>query len=139
MDTMRFPQGDIMNEVERGSITKSWNAGLRNPQAKKLTVDTYNSGCVNPHGCVPGVSGNLSSEEPGFRCTGAAQTTGPALSKAYDFLNAPFLSGEYEFLPPKYMQGVKDFGPNSVTGWAHTASGGLLYQSGPSGISQSLV
>jgi hypothetical protein len=125
LDTVRYPHGDIMNAVgvERGAITKSWNLGLRNPQAKKLTVDMYNSGCLDLHGCVPGVPGTLAPDVPGFGCGGRVGSMGPAMSKAYDFLNAPFLEDGFEFKPPDYMQGIRDAGPNSVLGWARAPSG----------------
>ena len=129
VDTMRYPQGDIMNAVKRGSITKAWNLGLRNPQAKKLSVDVFNGGCVDPHGCVAGVGGqgSLAPDVPGFKCSGAAQRMGQEMSKAYDFLNAPLLEDGFEFRPPTYMMGLKDSGPNSVDGWAKTASGNHVF------------
>ena len=125
---MRYPQGDVMNVIERGPITKAWNLGLRNPQAKKLTVDMYNSGCLDVHGCVPGVPGTLAPGVPGFACTGAVQPMGAEMSAAYDYLNAPLLADGFEFHPPSYMMGIKDGGPNSVDGWRRAPGGGLAFQ-----------
>ncbi len=128
LDTVKYPQGDIMNAVERGAITKAWNLGLRNPQAKKLTVDTYNGGCRDLHGCVPGVPGTLAPDVPGFGCGGRVGSMGPAMSKAYDFLNAPLLADGFEYRPPDYMMGIKDAGPNSVDGWARTPQGAMVWK-----------
>jgi hypothetical protein len=125
-DTVRYPQGDVMNTVARGAITKSWNLGLRNPQAKKLTVDMYNSGCVDLHGCVPGVPGD--PDVPGFGCAGGVGSMGPAMSKAYNYLNSPLLADSFEFNPPDYMLGVKGSGPNSVDGWKRTPQGSLVWE-----------
>lgn len=128
LDTVRYPQGDVMNIVERGAITKSWNLGLRNPQAKKLTVDMYNSGCQDLHGCVPGVPGTLAPDVPGFGCRGSISSMGEQMSKTYDFLNAPLLKDGFEYKPPSYMMGIKDGGPNSVDGWRRTAQGSLAWE-----------
>ncbi len=123
-DTLRYPQGDVLNLVARGSITKDWNAGLRNPQAKKLAVDTFNGGCRDVHGCVPSPRGTLAPEVPGFACAGAVETSfGPEMKAAYDYLNAPLLPGGFEYRPPSYMMGIRDSGPNSVRGWARTPDG----------------
>lgn len=117
LNLARYPEGDILNEVKRGAIYKGWNLGLRNPQAKKLSIDSYNSGCVDLHGCV---------ETQGFSCP----PTGPvsfstAMSETYDYLNAPFLPDGFEFTPPAYIMGIKDTGPNSVDGW-QTAPNGVM-------------
>ena len=128
VDTVRYPQGDIMNAVERGPITKSWNLGLRNPQAKKLTIDMYNSGCQDLHGCVPSVPGTLAPGVPGFACGGPVGAMGPEMSKAYDFLNAPLLADGFEYRPPDYMMGIKNAGPNSVDGWKRTPQGSLMWE-----------
>lgn len=127
-DTMRFPQGDVMNVVARGAITKAWNLGLRNPQAKKLSVDVYNGGCLDVHGCVPGVPGTLAPDVPGFECRGGVKSMGPEMNKAYDFLNAPLLADGFEYTPPDYMMGIKDSGPNSVEGWNRTPQGSLVWE-----------
>lgn len=117
---MAYPEGDVMNQVARGPIYKNWNAGLRNPQAKKLSVDVFNGGCDDSYGCV-GVSG--------FSCDAAGRKkSSPALDKAYAYLNAPFMEDGYEFDPPSYMMGIKDSGPNSVDGWKRTASGSVVWQ-----------
>lgn len=126
-DTTKFPQGDVMNIVARGAITKSWNLGLRNPQAKKLSVDTYNGGCLDVHGCVPSIPG-MEPDVPGFACGGAVGSMGPALHKAYDYMNAPFLGDGFEYKPPDYMMGIKDSGPNSVDGWKRTQQGVLTWE-----------
>lgn len=125
MDTTRYPQGDVMNVVGRGAITKAWNLGLRNPQAKKLTVDVYNGGCRDLYSCVPGVS----SDVPDFGCKGnVRKSMGPDMQKAYNYLNAPLLADGFEYHPPDYMMGIKDSGPNSVEGWNRTSQGLLVWE-----------
>lgn len=106
-NVMRYPDGDVMNQVARGAIIKNWNGGLRNPQAKKLATDVFNSGCDDTYGCV-GTSG--------FRCPGSDAAGSAALGAAYDFLNAPYMAdSKYQYDPPGYMTGIKGTGPNSVT------------------------
>jgi hypothetical protein len=114
---MKFPDVDVMNTISRGAITKDFNAGLRNPQAKKLSYEMYNSGCEDLSGCV---------EDRGYKCSGPIQTINEDLNKAYKYLNAPLLTDGYEFRPPSYMQGIKNRGPNSVNGWAHSDKKGSL-------------
>lgn len=120
----RYPQGDIMNAVRRGAITKGWNLGLRNPQAKKLAVDMYNGGCVDLHGCVPSGSGTLE----GFSCAGGKDSMGPEMKEAYGYLNAPLLEDNFEYKPPDYMMGIKNSGPNSVAGWARAPGGSQVWE-----------
>jgi hypothetical protein len=119
--TALYPKGDVMSDLKRGVIQRNWNAGLRNPQAKKLTVDNYNSGCRNTWGCVPTIPDQLAPGVPGFSCLGeeapGVGSMGPEMNKVYVYLNNPFLSDEYEFNPPGYMMGIKSEGPNSVDGW----------------------
>lgn len=122
-NTLKYPQGDIMNTVSRGMVSPTWNLGLRNPQAKKLTIDHYNSGCVTPSGCVPQAPGGLAPDVPGFQCFGTTESFGKEISKAYDYLNAPLLGDGFEFTPPSYMQGIKIDGPNSVSGWDRPSRG----------------
>lgn len=112
--SLQYPKDDIMNSVARGAIYKNWNGGLRNPQAKKLATDVFNSGCQSLETCVP---------TDGFVCPGATARGSPELTAAYDFLNAPLLADGYEFHPPEYMMGVKDTGPNSVDGWKRVNNG----------------
>lgn len=121
-DTVRHPQVDVMNMVARGAITKAWNLGLRNPQARRLTEDMYNGGCLDLHGCVP------DADDDGFSCTGRVGSMGSAMSKAYDYLNQPMLPGNFEYQPPSYMMGIKNDGPNSVTGWQRLPNGSLAWE-----------
>ena len=121
-NAMRYPAGDVMNQVARGPIYKDWNAGLRNPQAKKLTVDVYNSGCEDVFGCVNG------SDHDGYGCGKASRkVASPEMDRAYAYLNAPYMQDGYEYVPPRYMMGIKDSGPNSVDGWNRTASGATVW------------
>jgi hypothetical protein len=115
------PAPDIWNVLRRGAITKDWNTGLRNPQAKLMTVDTYNSGCSNPWGCI---------SSGGYRCPGSKPKVSP-IQGMYDFLQAPLLTGTYkadlEYHPPAFMEGIKAGGPNSVTGWSKVGKEGQKY------------
>jgi hypothetical protein len=114
-DMMLYPQIDVFPLVERGNISPDWNAGLRMPQAKQITVDMYNSGCTAPWGCV---------SNTGFRCNSGAKHS--EIGKFYDFLQAPFMAGVYkgdlEYEPPEFMAGIKTGTFNSVNGW-NAASG----------------
>ena len=115
------PDPDIWNYLKRGAITKEFNKGLRNPQAKLMTVDTYNGGCVDGWGCVANT---------GFKCgENKAQTS--AINNMYDFLQSPLLTGVYkadlEYKPPPYMQGIKAGTANSVTGWDKTVGGQYVW------------
>jgi hypothetical protein len=118
-NTLDYPQGDIMNTVARGMVSPVWNLGLRNPQAKKLTIDHYNGGCITPAGCVPDISG----EPDGFRCFGSKESFGKEITRAYNYLNAPLLADGFEYTPPSYMQGIKVDGPNAATGWERPLPG----------------
>lgn len=121
--TARYPQGDVMNFLRRGAIEKDWNAGLRNPQSKKLAVDVYNGGCRDTWGCVPTGPDQLAPDVPGFACPAGVSSMGPEMRKAYAYLNKPFLADGYEFHPPEYMMGIKDAGVNSVDGWQRMPDG----------------
>ena len=111
------PEPDVWNSLKRGSIKKEFNAGLRNPQAKLMNVETYNGGCVNEWGCVANA---------GFRCPRSEAHTS-AIKGMYDWLQSPLLSGvsdpDLEYNPPEYMQGIKAGTANSITGWGRTADG----------------
>jgi hypothetical protein len=102
-------------------ITADTNAGLRMPQARPLTLDAYNSGCVNPHACV-------ASAELGFNCSGPVQQQAPMMKMLYNDLNSPFLSTDFEYTPQQYMMGIKFNTVNSVTGWNRDAAGGYVWQ-----------
>lgn len=117
-----------MNVLRRGSIQKDWNAGLRNPQAKKLAVDVYNGGCQNTWGCVPTAVDQLAPDVPGFSCPAGFSSMGPEMRSAYAYLNKPFLDDKYEFRPPPYMMGIKNDGPNSVDGWKRLPGGTPRYE-----------
>jgi len=106
-----------MQSLRRGSITKNFNEGLRNPQAKQLEISTYNSGCDNPWGCV---------SNTGYKCQGGHDNS-EGINKMYEYLNAPLLEGVYreksEYDPPAYAQGIKAGTVNSVSGWTLKQSG----------------
>lgn len=127
--TSKFPQGDVMNYLRRGTIQKDWNAGLRNPQAKKLTIDTYNGGCVDMWGCVPTGVDQLAPSVPGFSCHNTRLSSmGPEMKEAYAYLNRPLLRDGYEYNPPEYMMGIKNTGPNSVMGRVKHPSGSFAFE-----------
>lgn len=114
-DDLRYPQGDVMNQVARGMISAEWNLGLRNSQKKAFTVDAYNSGCVDPWGCVGSPPGG--PDVPGFRCPGKTSTLSPEMQATFAFLNAPMCPDGAEYRPPAYVLKPDAFGPNSVAGW----------------------
>ena len=103
-------------EPRYGMLSADTNAGLRLPQSRPLNLDAYNSGCVNPQGCV-------SNPADGFTCSGPLQKPSMFLESLYQDLNAPFDPAKLEYNPPAYMMGIKNGTANSVTGWAKTATG----------------
>ena len=109
-------------EPRYGAITSDVNAGLRLPQARPLSLETFNSGCVNPHGCV-------SNFEDGFKCPGPLKTTNAQLSTLFDDLYAPYAPDNFEMMsPPAYVVGIKSTGVNSVLGWQSASKGALEWQ-----------
>ena len=109
-------------EPSYGTITADVNAGLRFPQARQLSIETYNSGCVNPYGCV-------SNPQEGFACHGAPKEPSPAISKLYSVLNKPYAPRSFELeRPPDYVVGIKENGVNSVSGWQLDAAGKWEWQ-----------
>jgi hypothetical protein len=108
-ETKTYPAGDVMNAISRGAITKDWNRGLRNPQAKQMTYDMYNGGCINPN-CVA---------NSGYTCEGRqVGDVSPQLDQTFARLKVPLVDDDYEYKPPPYMMGIKGNSPNSTSGWA---------------------
>ncbi len=112
---------DLGGEPRYGMLSADANAGLRMPQARKLSLDAYNSGCVNPHGCV---------NTEGFGCPGPVAAMGEELTQLYDELNKPAAPGRFEYSPPSYMMGIKSGTANSVTGWDVGADGQMAWKTG---------
>lgn len=109
-------------EPSYGMITADVNAGLRLPQARPMNVETYNSGCVNPYGCV-------SNPQEGVACAGPLKEPSPAILSLYSMLNKPFAPNGFEMKsPPAYVVGVKEKGVNSVSGWQVDAAGTWEWQ-----------
>lgn len=110
-EAIKYPPVDIQNQLRRGSITKEWNKGLRMPQAKKLTTDTFNGGCTDPWGCVA---------NSGFSCPGSKPKES-SVYNMYAFLQKPLDAGtdqeRLEYNPPAFMMGIKNGTVNSVNGW----------------------
>ena len=116
------PEIDVLQSenLQRGSITAAWNLGLRNPQAKLMSTEMYNSGCVNPQGCVNSL---------GFKCVDQPVVRGGfALNSIYDTLNKPYMPDASEYKPPAYMMGMKNNTINSVTGWRKSGTGEFEWQ-----------
>jgi hypothetical protein len=106
-------------EPEYGVITNDVNAGLRLPQSRPLNLEEFNSGCVNPQGCV---------DQKGYVCPGPVKTLSPFMSALYDELQSPVAPHSFdETVPPAYVTGIKETGVNSVAGWARDGSQ-LLWQ-----------
>lgn len=110
-EAIEYPPVDIQNQLQRGSITKGWNKGLRMPQSKKLTTDTFNGGCTDPWGCIANSS---------FSCPGGR----PKESSVYNMyawlqkpLDATTDQSRLENNPPAFMMGIKSGTVNSVNGW----------------------
>ena len=97
-----------------GMVSADPNAGLRMPQSRKLVLESFNSGCVNPHGCV---------NNDGYECTGPVKQMSPHMAAVYEELNRPFAPNAFEYDPPAYVMGIKNNSVNSVTGW-QTADNG---------------
>ena len=98
-------------EPNYGTITADVNAGLRFPQSRQMNLENFNSGCINPYGCVSNV-------EEGFACSGPLKEPSPALSTLYKHLNSPYAPNSFEMKnPPEYVVGIKESSVNSVLGW----------------------
>ena len=123
-DTMAQGSGPAIlytaGEPEYGVLTNDVNAGLRLPQARPLSLEQFNSGCVNPQGCV---------SQKGYTCPGERKTLSPFMSALYDELQSPVAPDGFDFeTPPAYVTGVKATTVNSVAGWARDGSQ-LVWQS----------
>jgi len=108
-------------EPEYGVITADPNAGLRLAQSRQLTLEGFNSGCVNPQGCV-------SNAQDGFACAGPVKEQTPFMRALYNDLNGPVAPGNFEYNPPSYVMGVKLDTVNSVTGWEQGTGGRPRWQ-----------
>ena len=105
----------LSGEPSYGVVSTDVNSQLRLPQARPMTIESFNSGCVNPHGCVSG---------DGFTCAGPVKSLAPAVRALYAELNSPFAPGSFELKPPpSYVVGVKASGINSVLGWQQGPDG----------------
>ena len=104
------PSIDVLNSsnLRRGMITSVPNLGLQQRQSKKMSYNHYNSGCLNPQGCV---------NSGGVTCPGSVRQGSPEINSMYKFLNAPLMADNSEYYPPKYMMGWKAGSVNSVSGW----------------------
>ena len=122
-EPVTYPQGDVMNRVRRGMITPAWQLGLRMSQRRPFSFDSYNSGCLDVHGCVADPSGS-----GGYACQGPEAGAGKELAAAYDFLNAPLAPDGFEYKPPGYMLKHPIDGPNSIQGWSRDATGKTRWQ-----------
>ena len=122
IQSLTYPQPDIMESIKRGEIKKNFNSGLRNPQAKHLEVETYNGGCVNPWGCVSNNGHNCNSEKK----------RNVEVNEMYDYLNQSYLTGTFqsslEYQPPLQMEGYKAGTINSVSGWKKDDDGSWMWQ-----------
>jgi hypothetical protein len=102
LDSRAFPPITYTSgEPTYGAVTADVNAGLRLPQSRPFSVDTFNSGCVNPHGCV-------NNAEGGFRCPGPVQTQTPTMRALFDELYAPFAPPGLEMSPPPRLRGGRE-------------------------------
>lgn len=109
-------------EPHYGTITTDVNAGLRLPQARPMNIETFNSGCVNPHGCVSNIA-------EGFACPGPLKQPSSAISNLYDVLQAPYAPHNFEMKPPPpYVVGIKETSLNSVVGWRANKDGKQEWQ-----------
>ena len=108
-------------EPRYGMVVTDFNAGLRLPQSRPLVIDSYNSGCLNPHGCV-------NNQRDGFTCGGPVKVQTKYMRALYDDLNGPYAPNDFDLEPPAYVMGIKNGGINSVTGWAKNASGQLVWE-----------
>ena len=104
-------------EPRYGEISRAPNLGLRFSQ-KTAGPESFNSGCVNPQGCV---------SSQGFGCGGPARREPTYMAKLFDEMNAPLVDG-LEHNPPPYTMGVKNGSINSVTGWQTDPGGRPLWQ-----------
>jgi hypothetical protein len=114
------PDAEAPLEPRYGMISAAFNEGLRNPESKKGTVDAYNSGCINPQGCV-----NIDKS-----CAGPLSKLSPGVSALYDSMQKTHVSPSFEFSPPEYVMGVKHNSINSVTGWSVRPDGKRTWQAG---------
>lgn len=110
----------MSGEPRYGMLSADANAGMRMPQSRKLSLDAYNSGCLNPHGCV---------NTEGFKCTGPVASMGEELTELFTELNKSAAPAGFEYNPPSYMMGIKMDTVNSVTGWAVGADGQMAWKS----------
>ena len=90
---------------------------VSSPRAPPRTVESFNSGCANPHDCV---------SDEGFGCPGPLKTASPAM---FADLNRPFAPDRFDTQPPpSYVAGIKTTGINSVLGWQTGADGRPLWE-----------
>ncbi len=116
------PVSYLSGEPTYGMLSVDVNGGLRLPQSRPLTVEAYNTGCVNPHGCV-------NNEQDGFGCLGPVKKESPFMRALYTELQMPYAPDSFEMQPPPdYVVGTKATGVNSVTGWRVTPEGRYLWE-----------
>lgn len=96
-------------EPHHGMITMDTNAKLTLPQSRPLTLDSFNSGCINPELCI---------DAPDAMCPGAIRKPSAEMVKRYDELYAPMAPGNFDLAAPAYVEGIKRDTVNSSSGWA---------------------
>ena len=86
------------------------------PRAPLRIVESFNSGCANPHDCVSG---------DGFVCPGPVKIASPVM---FADLNRSFAPENFDARPPPaYVGGIKGSGINSVLGWQTKPDGRPLW------------
>ena len=122
VDERRFPDVTYKSgEPQYGVLAADVNADLSLPQARPLSIESFNSGCLNPQGCV-------SNALDGFACPGPVKRLPAAMSALFAELNSPFAPENFEMQPPpSYVVGVKATGINSVLGWQKGPDGKPLW------------